>query len=446
MARVIGSIPSPPARASTPLGYDDFYAYLPTHQYLFVPTRDLWAATSVDHKLPKRHLLDDAGDPIGKPVKASLWLDQHRSIEQMSWAPGRELVVPNCLVADGGWIPRDGCSTLNLYRPPLPFAGDAACATLWLDHVRKVYPDDADHLFAWLAHRVQYPAEKINHAIVLGGVPGIGKDSLLEPVKHAVGPWNFSEISPPNLMGAFNGFAKAVILRINEAHDLGEVNRYAFYDRTKIYTAAPPDVLRVNEKHLREQPVFNVCGVIITTNHKTDGLYLAPDDRRHYVAWSDVTLSDFDADYFPALYAWFAAGGLGHVIAWLRAFDLSEFDSKAPPPKTDAWREIVDANRSPEDAELADAIDLLDGPDVLTLDALLTNDLVPVAFKDWLRDRKNRRAIPHRLGACGYAPVRNPYAKDGLWVVNRRRQAVYAKATFSKSDRHALVVAELADQ
>jgi hypothetical protein len=27
--------------------------------------------------------------------------------------------------------------------------------------------------------------------------------------------------------------------------------------------------------------------VIITTNHKTDGIYLEPDDRRHYVAWSD---------------------------------------------------------------------------------------------------------------------------------------------------------------
>jgi hypothetical protein len=40
----------------------------------------------------------------------------------------------------------------------------------------------------------------------------------------------------------------------------------------KVYTAAPPDVL--DEKHLREYAVFNVCGVIITTNHKTDGLFL----------------------------------------------------------------------------------------------------------------------------------------------------------------------------
>src|ERR1700740_505193 len=71
------------------------------------------------------------------------------------------------------------------------------------------------------------------------------------------------------------------------------MDRFKFYDHTKIYTAAPPDVLRVDEKHLREHYVFNVLGFIITTNHKTDGIYLPADDRRHYVAWSDATKEDF---------------------------------------------------------------------------------------------------------------------------------------------------------
>ena len=85
----------------------------------------------------------------------------------------------------------------------------------------------------WLAHRVQRPAEKINHALVLGGAQGIGKDTLLEPVKHAVGPWNFQEVSPTHLLGRFNGFVKSVILRVSEARDLGEIDRFSFYDHTK---------------------------------------------------------------------------------------------------------------------------------------------------------------------------------------------------------------------
>jgi hypothetical protein len=60
---------------------------------------------------------------------------------------------------------------------------------------------------------------------VLGGKPGIGKDTILEPVKHAIGPWNFANITPQQVLGRFNKFVKSVILRINEARDLGEFDR-----------------------------------------------------------------------------------------------------------------------------------------------------------------------------------------------------------------------------
>lgn len=102
----------------------------------------------------------------------------------------------------------------NLYRPPDIRPGDAERAGSWLDHVHRIYPDDAEHIIDWQAHRVQHPNEKINHALLLGGKQEIGKDTLLEPVKEAVGPWNFHEVSPKQIMGRFNGFFKSVILRI----------------------------------------------------------------------------------------------------------------------------------------------------------------------------------------------------------------------------------------
>jgi hypothetical protein len=43
--------------------------------------------------------------------------------------------------------------------------------------------------------------------------------------------------------------------------------------------------------------------------------------------------------------------------------------------------------------------------------------------------------IPHRLEKCGYVPVRNDGADDGLWKINNRRQVVYAKAGLSLRDR-----------
>ena len=235
------------------------------------------------------------------------------------------------------------------------------------------------------------------------------------------------------MLGRFNGFAKAVILRISEARDLGDVDRYSFYDHLKAYTAAPPDVLRCDEKHLREYAVPNVCGVVITTNHKSDGIYLPADDRRHYVAWSDLTKEDFPPGYWSQLYGWYQDGGHRHVAAYLASLNLYDFDPKAPPPKTPAFWDIVDANRAPEDAELADVLDKLQTPPALTISELA--ELAASTFGDWLRDRRNSRQIPHRLEAAGYVPVRNEAAKSGLWVVGGKRQVVYARRDLSFRDR-----------
>jgi hypothetical protein len=258
--------PSNGTDASEGVSLTDFYAYMPKHNYIFTPTRETWPASSVNTRIPS--LLTASGDEI----KASTWLDQNRPVEQMTWAPGEPMIIPDRLISQGGLIDRNGVHCFNLYRPPIIVPGDPHGAQRWLDHIRLVYPDDAEHVVDFLAHRVQRPWEKINHALVLGGYQGIGKDTLIEPVKNAVGPWNFSEISPAQVMGRFNGFLRSVILRVSEARDLGEFDRFKFYDHMKAYTAAPPDVLRVDEKHLPEHSILNVCGVIITTNHKVDGI------------------------------------------------------------------------------------------------------------------------------------------------------------------------------
>jgi hypothetical protein len=188
---------------------EDFVAYMPQHSYIFRPTGEPWPASSVNARIPP---IDIGAE---EPLAASRWLDQHSPVEQMTWAPGEPTDIKNKLIAEGGWIARPGCTVFNLYRPPAikPHGGNIQ---FWIDHVAKLFPDERGHIINWLAHRVQRPHEKINHALVLGGFQGVGKDTLLEPVKHAIGPWNFIEVSPRHLLGRFNGFLKSVILRVNE--------------------------------------------------------------------------------------------------------------------------------------------------------------------------------------------------------------------------------------
>ena len=392
----------------------DFFAYMPTHQYIYVPTRELWPAASVNARVP----MDG--------IKASAWMDRYRAVDQMTWAPGLPVIVEDRLVSGGGWIARKGARVFNLYMPPIPVTGDPEKAIPWLTHIRRVYPGDAEHIIRWLAHRVQKPGEKINHALLLGGKQGIGKDTILVPVSRAIGPWNLADVSPSQLTGRFTGFLKSVILRVSEGRDLGDVDRYAFYEHLKVFAAAPPDVIRVDEKYIREHAVFNTTSVIITTNHKGTGMYLPSDDRRHYVAWSALSKEDFTTSYWNRLWEWYQDEGLEHVAAYLASLDISQFDAKAPPPKTRAFWEIVDANRTPEESELADVLDTLGNPSVITLETLVSR--APHAFKEWLQDRRSRRQIPNRLESAGYTPMRNSAAEDGLWKINGRRQALYVRS------------------
>jgi primase-polymerase (primpol)-like protein len=414
------------AVSATGIGLEDFYAYLPQKAYMFVPTRELWAQAGLNASIP---LVEGKFLP-------SEWLDRARPLHQMTWAPGEPMVIAGKLVDKGGWIPKDGVNCFNLYRPPLPRnGGDPAQAQFWVDFIRYVYANDAEHLIKYFAHRRQRPGEKINHALVLGGAPGIGKDTMLEPLKHAVGPWNFVEIAPSNLTGEFNGFRKSVVLRISEARDMGDVNRFALYEATKTLLATPPDVLRCNEKNLREHEVFNVMGVVFTTNHK-NGLYLPRDDRRHYVAWSEREQPDFREGFWPDMWRWYGAGGLDHVVAYLDAVDLTGFDPKATPPKTTSFWTMVEAGEAPETGDLADALDKLGNPPAVTVEQVVLASMVNPMFMAWLKDPRNSRNIPHRFQDAGYVPVRNPDAQaDGRWKVAGRRTPIYAKKELLERDR-----------
>jgi hypothetical protein len=415
---------------------NEFVSHQPDNTFIHRPTGLRWTKTGVNIA---------CGEIAGK--HASDWVAQHHPVDQVVWAPGHPEIVPDWYFQQAGWAYHPGARAYNQYKPPTIALGDPHAAGPWLEHISRVYPSDAGHIVRYLAHRRQRPADKINHALVLGGNPGIGKDTLLHPVIQAVGPWNTHTVSPSQLLGQFTPHHKSIILLVSEARDLGDGNRYALHEGTKTLIAAPPDMLSVNEKFLPSFYIQNCVAVIFTTNNRTNGLYLPPDDRRHYVAWSDAQAGDFAQDYWTRLYGWFADGGNGHVAAYLAAIDLSDFYPKAPPAKTPAFWSMVDASRSPEEGDLTEAIERIGNPAAVTLDDLAPRDrnANPFTadpddldeFRKWLRDSKNTRQIPHRMEAVGYVAIRNDAAKDGLWRIKSRRQAVYARSELSRRDQLA---------
>jgi hypothetical protein len=423
----------------------DFYHHGPTGTFIFAPTNDFWPVGSINVK-------------FGRGADKSIALNN--GVEQATWAPGYPVLILDKLMIDGQWTNRPGATCYNLYRPLRDTGkGDAAQAGPWLDHLKRVYPDDWQHILGWFACRVQRPEVKINHCLVFGGDPGIGKDTILAPVRYAVSGWNFGECNPAQLLEQFNAsYLQRVILRVNEARDMGEgkVNRYSFYESTKVLMADPPETLSVQEKYLKRYSILNVVGMVVTTNNKTNGLHLPTDDRRHYVAWSILRASDFEAGYFNTLWGWYEAGGFEHVAAYLRAFDLSTFDPKATPPKTAAFWEIANASAAPEESELVSVLQLMGDPlelnapgEVTMPDAITVAEVTAAAgaadlddLWSWITDRKNRRQIPGRFEKAGYAVVRNPSDQhDGQWAVAGKRQTVYARRELSTREQLVAVAA-----
>jgi hypothetical protein len=410
--------PEPEQAADERVTIADFCFVAPEDKFLCLPTRQPWTAQAVE-----RRLFKGAANAI---AKAS-------SVEQMSWMPGKPLFVNDIVISEGGVSSQPGYRVVNLYRhPERPKGGNPDDIAPWLDHLSKVFPDTYQHIVAWMAHRIQKPHEKLNHALVLGGKQGIGKDSILEPLKVGVGHCNFAEISPSKLTSEFTGYLQSIVLRVSEARD--NDNRYELYERSKTITTGPPDTLRVNEKHTKEYHIPNVTGVIFTTNHH-DGLYLPADDRRHHVSFCEnYSKDDFDPEYWKALWNWYGDGGLANVIAYLEQPErLAGFDPKNPPPKTEAWHEMVTQGCSPEEAELADVIEKLGKPEVLRLADVTA--IAPKETQAWLNDRKNRRRIPHLMEASGYRSVRSPFAKDGRWVIDGERFVIYALESMTDGER-----------
>jgi hypothetical protein len=440
----------------------DFRAFLPNKTYCFLPTGAMWSSGGVNACLKPVPVVDKNGVPVLIPSKmkdadgnvimvpktmsATSWLDWHRPVHHMTWIPGHPPVVENHLLIEGEWVKRNKIHTLNFYKEPVVAPGDASKAGPWIELVKKIFPDEHAHIIAYFAHRVQQPGDKVNHALLLIGSPGIGKDTILEPLRYAVGPHNFHEVSPTQLQGRFCGYLKSVVIRVSEVRDLGDISRFSFYEHSKPLLASPPSMLRVDEKFVPEFQVVNCCGVIMTSNHLTDGLYLPIDDRRHFVVKSGITKEAFEPGYWAELWNWYGDGGLQHVAAYLAALDISTFDAKAPPKKTAAFFAIVDANRNPEEGELEDALDELGRPAALTLKQVIDAEGGMSDFAAWLGERKNRRVIPHRFEAVGYSACRNPDATSGLWVVNGARAVIYTNAALPVSEQLAAARALQAKQ
>ncbi len=289
----------------------------------------------------------------GRKIEASVCFDENRDAKGAMALTGITYAA-----GDGVVVRRDGVEYGNRWRDarPVPVPGDAGP---WLEHVERMVPylDEREHLLNVLAYKIQNPSVKINHAVLVGGLPGSGKDTMMAPFFWAIGgdtKQNCSLVRNEELTSQWGYALECEVMEIAELRQSEARDRRALENSLKPIIAAPPDFLQINRKGLHPYMAPNRVLVVAFSNERA-AISIPTNDRRWFCLWSDAgRLPEADA---RRLWTWYKhKGGFAAVASYLHGRDVSAFNPGAAPPMTEAKAIMIDHGRSTAESYLVELI------------------------------------------------------------------------------------------
>lgn len=288
-------------------------------------------------------------------IEASICYDENRhakgahALAGITYAAGETV-----LVAREGQVYGNRWSDAR----PVPVAGDIKP---WLDHLHRMIPDEREreHVLNVLAHKVQRPDVKINHAILHIGKQGSGKDTLYEPFLWAVGGSrtsrrNVAIVRNEEVSSQWGYNYESEIMVFEELRQTEAKDRRALENQLKPVIAAPPEFISVNRKGMHPYQALNRMFVLAFSNERVP-LSLPSEDRRWFVVYSEA--ARMTEDEGARLWRWLDNGGCSAVAAWLHARDVSAFNPGAAPPLTEAKLILIEQGRSSVESLLVDQLE-----------------------------------------------------------------------------------------
>jgi len=233
----------------------------------------------------------------------------------------------------------------------------------WLELVEHIIPDDEERRITldWLAWTVQNPGAKPSWHLVLGGRPGCGKDTILQPIIRALGEHNVAQIQASDLQNQWTDFLEGTAMVI--VQEMNNFERRAVMDRMKPLLSAPPHTVRVNTKNQPQYNLPNLTSWVFLTNHE-DAIAIESDDRRFFVVWSDRNKPNWPEDRFMRLYEWMdGRSGWRSVVSWLAQRVLSgSFNARGHAPHTAAKEQMRRQTAPPLQQEIEEVLESGEGP------------------------------------------------------------------------------------
>ena len=289
-------------------------------------------------------------------VAASVCYDENRQAKGARTLQGVTYAAGESVLAT-----MDGAVYGNRWRDARPATAEGD-ASRWLDHVERLIPEqfEREHVLDVLAYKLQHADRKINHAVLHGGLPGSGKDTLYAPFLWAIGRSNVSIVKNEELSSSWGYALEAEVMVINELRQAEARDRRAMENVLKPIIAAPPEYLPVNRKGLHPYNALNRIWVLCFSNERA-AISIPSNDRRWFCVWSDLPRMD-PPERGQQMWRWFHAGGFEAIAAWMYQRDISAFNPAAAPPVTEYKLSLIANGQSPAESILCEMIRAREGP------------------------------------------------------------------------------------
>jgi Family of unknown function (DUF5906) len=256
------------------------------------------------------------GAIIQAEVPLSSWWLTHRHRRQfrgITFWPGKGEVINECLNLWRDW----GCEAQE---------GDWS---LTRDHIETVLAggnaEFADYLIRWIAWSIQNPDKQAEVALVVIGVKGAGKGTLVRCLERVFGQHSFQVSSREEVIGKFNGHLQDCILFIADEAYWGGDKRCV--GRLQAMITEPK--LTIERKGIDAFEVRNLLHILMLAEPG----WVIPAGRyeRRYAAFAVSTIRRGQRGYFKALHGQIAEGGAEAMFYELRAMDLGDWHPREIP-------------------------------------------------------------------------------------------------------------------
>ncbi len=285
---------------------------------------------------------------LEKPWASLVCHPDFRVVDRLTYSPGHPQICQERSF-------NSDCvhSCLNIYRSSgiEPEDGDVGPFKELMEHVFDGDADAVHHVTSFFAYMVQNPGQRINHALVIQGEQGIGKDTILAAISEVIGHHNYSQVTLQHVESQFNDwlFGKQLIV----FQEMMAAGRRGIYNKLKTFITEPQ--VSINEKHLSLQRLPNRAVYVFLTNYK-HAISIDHGDRRMWVWYSKA--GEKPEAFFRQFNDWKSnRQNISALLHYLLGYDTSKFKPYAAPPMTHAKKELIQNSASEIEQFLRSAID-----------------------------------------------------------------------------------------